>query len=351
MREQMTRRERVMAAARGEPVDRVPLSFFGHHHEAERTAESNVAFLTEQNRRLDWDFMKLQLSNSYLGAAWGAEYRWDPETSPVSGAVLVKPAVKKVEDLAKLRRLDPTKGVFGEHVRMGRLFRDALGDEVPFVHTIFSPLLVAGLLTDATPRTASIVTELRRLMRESPDTLHEALSTIAKTLSDYARECVRVGADGIFMTNSPWSRDVITEEEYVHFAKPYDVAVLEAANEEGATFNMMHPCKEDIMLNVISDYPVAVLSYDSVSHRNPSLRVTLEQTDKSVWGGLHRDTLLNGPLEAIRAEVQDAFKQTGGRRFLLGPSCAISDRVSDSHLSAARDAIIQCGTPKGLKLW
>lgn len=351
MIEQMTKRERVMAAARGEPVDRVPVSFFGHHHEVERAAESNVAFLVEQNRRLGWDFMKVQLSNRYYGEAWGARYRWDPETSPVSGPVLEEPAVKNAANLAKLPRLDPTKGVFGEHVRMARMLKDALRDEVPYVQTIFSPLLVAGLLTDATPRTASLVTELRRLMREAPDTLHEALSTISQTLADYARECIRAGADGIMLGNSPWSRDVLTEEEYVGFAKPYEVPILEAANQEGATLNIMHLCKENIMLNVISDYPVLVLSYDAASHRNPGLRVALEQTDKAVWGGLHRDTLLSGSPETIRAEVQDSFKQTGGRRFLLGPSCAISDRVPEANLKVARDALIECGTPPGLQLW
>ncbi len=351
MREQMTKRERVMAAARGEPVDRVPVSFFGHHHDVERTAESNVAFLAERQRKLDMDFMKLQLSNSYLGEAWGAVYRWDPKTSPVSGAVLVKPAVKNVADLARLPRLDPTKGVFGEHVRMSRLLKEAFKGEVPFVHTIFSPLLVAGLLTDATPRTASIMVEIRRLIREDPDTLHAALVTISRTLADYARECIRAGADGIFLTNSPWSRDVVTEEEYLRFGKAYELPIFQAANQEGAKLNVMHPCRDNIMLNVVSDYPVLVLSYDSASPRNPSLHTVLEQTNKSVWAGLHRDTLLSGPPESIRAEVQESFKQTGGRRFLLGASCAISDRVPEAHLNAARDAVIECGTPPGLRLW
>lgn len=351
MSEQMTKRERVMAATRGDSVDRVPVSFFGHHHVVERDAESNVEYLAKRQREFDWDFVKLQLSNSYFGQAWGGEYRWDPDVSPVSGAILVRPAVKDVADLARLPRLDPTQGVFREHVRMASLMKEALKGEVPFAHTVFSPILVAGLLTDATPRSASMMTNLRALMREAPDKLHAALTTISDTLANYARECIRAGADGIFVTNSPWSRDAITDEEYVRFVKPYEVKLFEAANDEGAIFNIMHPCKENIMLNVISDYPVSVISYDSTSHRNPSLRVTLEQTEKAVWGGISRDTLLNGPVEAIRAEARESFRLTGGRRFLLGPSCATSDRAPQAHLRAASEAIIECGPPPGLNLW
>lgn len=351
MDNEMTRRERVMAALRGGQLDRVPIGFFGHEHEAERSIESNIAHLVRRSTNLGWDFLKVQLTFSYYAEAWGGTYRWDPRTSPVSGPEVVTPAVTQTRALAGLPVLDPTKGVLGQHVEMARQLKQALPGDMPYVQTVFCPLLVAGLLTGATARTAAMITGLRQLMREAPDVLHEALSRISQTLAAYARESVRAGADGVFVTNAPWSRDVLTEEEYRAYGRAYELPIFEAANEAGATLNIMHACRENIMLNLVSDYPIQIISYDSVSHRNPGLHETLLQTDKAVWAGLNRDTLLNGPAEAIRSEVLTALKQTGGVRFLLGANCSVSDQVPEAHFQVARSVLLEFGAPTGFHLW
>lgn len=177
-------------------------------------------------------------------------------------------------------------------------------------------------------------------MKENPEALHHGLSIIIQSLADYARQAIRVEADGIFITTTVWSRDVITEEEHEIFGRPYDLPIYEAAIDEGATFNILHLCRENIMLDFLSDYPVQVISYDASSPRNPGLAEALGRTNKAIWGGIdHKNTLLNGPVDAIVAEVQAALEQTGGRRFFLGPSCAISSQLPDVHLLAAKEAL------------
>ncbi len=112
--------------------------------------------------------------------------------------------------------------------------------------------------SDPTSKTDSEVVHVQRYMRENPELLHHGLSMISQTLANYAREAIRVGADGIFITTTTWSRDACTEEEYRVFGKPYDLAVYKAANEEGASFNVLHICRENIMFNLLKSGMVRV---------------------------------------------------------------------------------------------
>ena len=337
--EEMTKRERVLAALKGDTVDRVPLSFFGHNRQAERTTNTNAVFLINQNRKFGWDFIKINLSSSYYGEAWGCKYRWDAKRSPAEGLLIVNPIIKTAEDFKKLPRIAPTNDVLIDQIKVAKLLSEELKGSVFCAHTIFAPLTIAGFLAGSVARHPSELVLIRKIMRENPEALHEGLSTISQSMADYAREAIRAGADGIFMTNTTWTRDVVTEDEYMAFGVPYDLPIFEAAKQEGAAFNIMHMCRENIMFNILSDYPVEILSYDNVNPRNPSLSEALVKTDKALWAGIRPKTLLNGPVEAIQDEVRDALEQTMGRRFLLGPCCSISYKVPDAHLIAAKEAL------------
>ncbi len=340
---EMTKRERVMAAIRGEPVDRVPASFFGHNHAVEYSSDLTAQWLLEQNSKFEWDFIKVHLRGSYFGEAWGCEYRVDLKTNPM----IVKPIIKNVSDFRKLERQDPTKGVLGDQVKVARMLGETLKGRVPYVQTIFCPLTVAGKLAGSAAFTASESELIKSFIKEDPEALHYGLSVISQTLADYSREVIRAGADGVFFA-TVFSRDVLTEKEYATFGRPYDLAVLEAANQEGATCNILHLCRNNIMFDFLSDYPVRVINYDNFGPDNPSLREAMGKTDKALWGGVHNvNPLLEGSVKAIEAQVHEALDQTGGRRFLLGPTCsALSTlspddvrRVPEAHFRAAKEAL------------
>ena len=313
---EMTERERVMAAVKGKPVDRVPVSFYRENHTIERSPESIAIHLLKQNRSFGWDFIKVQLSSTYYGEAWGCKYRWNSASVPVLDDYVIKTA----DDFRKLRKLDPTTGILSDQVRVARLLGENVKGKLVYVQTVFSPLAVAAKLAGSLLRTPTEAHMIKRFMNEKPDALHYGLSVISQTLADYAREVIRAGAEGMFLTTHMWSRDVLTEEEYTIFGRPYDLPIFEAALEEGANFNILHICRENIMLDLFSDYPVQVINYDVRSPRNPSLKEAIRRTDKAFWGGLgQKTTLLTGPAESITAEVHSALEQTGGRRFILGP--------------------------------
>ena len=71
----MTKRARVLAALHGEPVDRVPLSFWLHNFVTENSAAGLAAETLRLARTFDWDFLKPQSRAQCFAEMWGLSYR------------------------------------------------------------------------------------------------------------------------------------------------------------------------------------------------------------------------------------------------------------------------------------
>jgi uroporphyrinogen decarboxylase len=57
-------------------------------------------------------------------------------------------------------------------------------------------------------------------------------------------------------------------------------------------------------------------------------------------GGLHRwDTVLRGTPEQLRAVVQAAIEETGGRRLIVGTGCVAFTNTPVANIRAAREAV------------
>ena len=56
----MTKRQRVFAALRGDPVDHVPVSAWGHDYIREWSSQGLADHTLEAYRHYDWDFIKRQ---------------------------------------------------------------------------------------------------------------------------------------------------------------------------------------------------------------------------------------------------------------------------------------------------
>lgn len=336
--EKMTKRERLEAAVKGEDVDRVPASYYNHNHAVEYSPDTLIPALLQHQKKFDWDFVKVMLRASYYLEAWGCEYTIDP----VKGAILQDHFVKTAEDYKKLEKLDPTKGPFGEHVEVAKILGEELKGEVPYMQSVFAPLTIAGRLAGGKFDAVDEAVATKKFIEENPDELLEGLSVITDTLANYVRECIRAGADGIFYTTTAYgSLDVLTEEEYKIFAEPFDRAVLNAANEEGAILNILHICRENLMFDLFSTYPVQIINYESTSSRNPNLNEVMNFTDKALWGGMdQRNVIPNGSVEEVMAQAQEALEQTGGRRFILGPGCTnVYLTAPDENISAMKTAV------------
>ncbi|MGI8552828.1 MAG: uroporphyrinogen decarboxylase family protein [Dehalococcoidia bacterium] len=324
----MTKKERIRAALRGEAVDRVPVSLWGHDFLREWSPEDLVAATMEQYGAYDWDFIKLNPRSTYYYEAWGNRYE---PTDAAHQPRLTHSVVQQAADLARLQEIDPAGGPFGEQLRALRMVLAQTNREVDVIQTVFCPIGVAGRLGG---REQPI---LRQLAAEDPAAVHTGLATITRTLIAYCRASIAAGASGIFLATLEWSsRDIADEDFYREFGRPYDLQILDAVRE--APFNIMHVCKEHNMLPLFLDYPVAAFNWANHGAGNPSLRDILSRTQRAVMGGVDEQTIDRIPASEVERQAEAALAETGMRRLLLTGGCAIPPGTPEANRRALRAA-------------
>lgn len=346
---QMTKRERIDAALAGREVDRVPVSAWRHFipEESDPPEEPDPTSLAEAHlsffRGFDWDWLKVNPRATYYAEAFGARYDFG-DYAGVFPRYASGP-LDSSADLAGIRPVSPTGGVFGEQLELLRLIKRGIGD-AHFVQTVFSPLSVLGFLgarADGHPSAQQVAAAqpaaVRRLIDEDPAGVHLALSAIAETLAGYASAAIDAGASGLFYAIVRLAREgVLTPDEYATFGRPYDLRVLEAV--QGAPFNMLHVCGSRVHFELVSDYPVHAINWAAVGQGNPDVGEALRRTKLALIGGVDETGILRrgSPAEVVAAS-REAIRATGGRRFLLAPGCGVGLSPSEENLRALRRAV------------
>src|SRR5579872_3744492 len=123
--ESMSHRARLEAAFKGQPVDRVPVSFWRHFPGRDHTAALQIAATVEFQRRFDLDLVKLMPTGMYPVLDYGVEV--EPSTDDLGTTRYVAGPFKTPADLARLPEVSPEQGVLAEQVAVVIGVRAALG--------------------------------------------------------------------------------------------------------------------------------------------------------------------------------------------------------------------------------
>lgn len=336
----MKSRDRVLAALRGEPVDRVPLSFWMHHFAAENAVDTFVAESLRLAGTFGWDYLKPQSRAQCFAEAWGLRYQASGER-----AVPYTRTHAPCADAAALRRLtpaDPAAGALGQQLEALRQIRAGVGLETPIIWTVFSPMMVVPYLLPGGAEQALAIA------REEPAALEAALGVIAQTLADYTRCALAAGADGLFYATNVARQGLLTAAECRRFQRPYDLPILTAAAP--SPFNVLHVCGAGVHFDEFIDYPVQALSW-ALAEGNPSLAEGRRRSGRAVMGGLPaKPVIASLTPDAVATLAREAVRAMNGRGLLLGPDCSINPDTPESLLHAARAAVDaggRDGSPRG----
>jgi uroporphyrinogen decarboxylase len=322
----MEKRERLQAALRGEPVDRPPVALWRHFPVADQEPQAFADAVVEFQQRFDFDFVKITPASSYCVRDWGTEDVWEGDTEGTRRYTWHP--VQNPGDWMRLPVLDPERGTLGEHLEAVARIRQAL-PEIPLVVTVFSPMAQAKKLAGSQ--------QLLVHLRQAPEALARGLETIAESTRRFVRAALARGVDGIFYAVQHASYLLLSPEEYQRFGRPYDQAILEEA--AGAWLNILHLHGEAVMFDLFVDYPVAVWNWHD-RETPPALAEAQRKVPGAVLGGLSRENVLvRGTPEQVMREAQEAFAQTGGRRFILGTGCVVPIHAPEINLRAARRAV------------
>ncbi len=329
MTAQMTHWERVRAALKGEEVDHVPVSLWKHWPIDDQTPQGLATVTVSWQREYDFDLVKFMPTGTYGIEDWGAETIYEPNYGGTRTAIRF--GVTNPEQWPKLAQLEVSKDYLGIQIEALRLTAEELDNNVPILQTIFSPLTTARKLAGD-----RVFTD----MRLRPEILKAGLQIIAETTIRFALESIRAGAHGMFFASQCGTYHLLNEAEYREFGEYYDLLILKALENE-AEFTMVHAHGEDIMFELMADYPANMLNWhDRLTP--PTLGQAQDRFSGLLVGGIsERQTLLNGPVEAIQAEIKDAIAQTDGRHLMIGPGCVIPTHAPVTHIRAAIEAATQ----------
>jgi len=330
MAERMSPRERVLAALRGEAVDRPPVAFWGHRFDRESNAPDLAAAALEDWRAHGWDLVKLNPRSSYHAEVWGTAVHFTG--SPLDKPQRVAYPVHDAADWHAVAARGPGEPALAEQLEALRRVRRELPPEVPLLATVFSPLSIAADLAESA---AAVLAHLR----QDEPAVRGALAAIAETFRHFTHAALAAGADGLFFATVEWgSRDLVDAAGHARYARPYDLAVLDAAR--GAACNVLHVCRPNNRLAELTDYPAHAFSWDAHAPGNPDLAAGLRLVPGAVMGGIAPEGALQaaGPA-AVLEQLEAGFAQTGGRRWIVAPGCVIPPATPPENLSAIRRAL------------
>ncbi|MGD2146673.1 MAG: uroporphyrinogen decarboxylase family protein [Anaerolineae bacterium] len=329
----MTHWQRIRAAIAGQPTDRPPISLWRHWANADETALGLAYSTLFWQREYDFDLVKVTPASGYMHEDWGTESTYIPNTHGTR--TTLRRAVASPEAWSRLPVLDPHKGCLGRQVEAIRIVAEELEDTVPILQTIFSPLTTAWKLAGD-----RMFSDLRR----HPDLLRKGLRVIAETTANLAVASAEAGATGMFFATQCDTYRLMTEEQYREFGETYDRIVLDAVRDQ-VEIIMMHAHGEDIMFDLLASYPIDAINWHD-RMAGPSLAEARKRFPDMLVGGISEwTTLLEGPSEAIRAEIEEAVAQTGGRAHMVGAGCVVPITAPHVHIRAARDAVEIIGLP------
>nr|BBH90934.1 uroporphyrinogen decarboxylase [Thermosporothrix sp. COM3] len=317
MGEHMTPRERVSAALKGEPVDRVPLCFWHHFNpegSGERLAEQTLHFFHDT---FHLDIIKIMPDIPYPG----------PE----------QPFLE-ARQIRFLPRLDvDTTPEFQQQLLCIRKIRAEVGPDYPIILTLFSPLTYL-MFFFGPPHARTI-----NIARSDPQVFEEGLGTLAANLRKLMEAAIDAGADGIFYSCMGATTADFTLDEYKELGWRYDLQALRGAEKGWLNIAHIHAdpqqSSDQIYFEFFDRYPVQALSW-SDRLTGPSLSEALTLTDKCLMGGLfERGPITQGGETEITNEIMAAITQTKGRRLILANGCSVPDDTPERWLQFARSQV------------
>jgi uroporphyrinogen decarboxylase len=271
----LTSKERVDRALQGKDVDRSPFSFWHHFLDASKSGEEHARSTLTFHEKFHTDLVKVMSDYPY-------------------------PKPK-----AEWYVLREEKNPFPEQIVALKKIRDGLGGQAYFVETLFNPWKVAENL--------SSVEEVRKLQREKPQALLDALEVIAKSEANHARRSVAAGAAGVFVAIANAQDGYMTQPDYAKFSEPFDKMVFDAVRT--APLNTLHLHGDKVYLDrFYQGWAAQAINYSMHGTGVPIAQVRAKYSGV-ILGGLDEVNYRKLTPSDIKRQWADARKSAGANSF------------------------------------
>lgn len=288
----MSSKERVDRALQGQDVDRSPFSFWYHFLDAAKPGEEHARSTLAFHDKFHTDLVKVMSDYPY-------------------------PKPK-----AEWYVLREEKNPFPQQIVSLEEIRDGLGGKAYFVETMFNPFKVAENLSSPE--------EVRRLQKEKPQALLDAMEAIAKSEANHARRAVAAGAAGIFLAIANAQDGYMTQQDYAKFSEPFDKMVLDAVRS--APLNVLHLHGDKVYLDrFYKGFSASAINY-SAHGTGVSIAQVRAKYSGVILGGLDEVNYRKLARQDLKRQWIDA-KKAAGAKFILTPGCSVPNDSTDEELS------------------
>ncbi|MCP5116293.1 MAG: hypothetical protein GY953_36150, partial [bacterium] len=217
--------------------------------------------------------------------------------------------------------LREVRNPYPEQIRALAEIRDGLAGKAHFIETIFNPWNVAEKLSSKD--------EVRRLMKEKPQALRDALAVIAKSEANHARQAIETGASGVFVAVANAEEGVLTRAQYKEFSEPYDKMIFDAVSD--APLNTMHLHGNKVYLDLFYKGWAAKVWHYSEHGTGVPIADVRRRFDGIIMGGLDHSRLLKLSEAELRQQWK-AARAAAGEKFILAPGCSAPNESKDEEL-------------------
>jgi uroporphyrinogen decarboxylase len=325
--QRMTKTERVKAALNCEETDRVPVSVWLHYPDQDQDPRSLAETQVDFVRKYDYDFIKLMPFGLYSVQDWGCKVKifGTPHDPPIVDDF----GIKDIQDWRTLEELPATYGTWGKQVQLAQHVRKLVGDDIPFIQTIFSPLTTARKLAGD-----RIFTD----MKEDSGLFHEALRVITNTTVNFIKANIEAGVSGFFFATQNATYDLMTDEEYDEFGKAYDLPLFDPGKDQ-TWFNVIHIHGDNVMFDKLADYPGNCINWHD-RWVAPSLAEARKRTEKCLLGGINENEVLaTAAPDDLQRHIHEAVESAGKKGLMIGPGCVADPKTPIENYLATRVAV------------
>ncbi|MCX7795923.1 MAG: hypothetical protein N2380_05325 [bacterium] len=305
----MTKRERVLSAVKGEPVDRIPFSFWYHFRwldfpSGEPLAKEELNFY----KVYDPDFLKVMHDIPY--------------ELPEGISIIDNP-----EDWYKLDILSSdTKNFNAQRSALDMIIKN-LPDDGFVIDTIFSTFAYAEKLTGK---------KTLEHLKGNPKALHYGLEIIARSLANFIYSCKYIGLSGIYMALQGANKDIMDPSTYREHFMPYDIIIWESARS--FDFNILHLHGYELMFDVVKVFNPDVLTWSN-RLTPPSLESARNLYNGCIATGLNEEAIVNYTPSDVRREVLKSIVEAGARKLIIAPGCAVPTETPKENLLVIKETL------------
>jgi uroporphyrinogen decarboxylase len=320
----MEKRQRLEQTLAGERLSRPPIALWQHFPGDDQRPTDHAKAIAAFQKQWNFDFIKVTPANTYSVVDYGIKEGWAGSPEGVRDH---QPWVRRSLEWTELRRLDPLRGSLGQQAETLALLVEQYGDEVPILHTVYSPLSQAGLLSSPD--------DLLRTLRTQPERLKTGLNTLTENTLRHLDSLRKLPLAGIYYQMDLAHYAIMNTAEYLEFGRPYDLKILEAL-PAAWWLTVVYLKGNAPMLELLADYPAQAVAWDD-SESQTDLAKGQSLLKKTLVGGLGRwqPLVLGMPGEA-REQAKHAWEACLETRLILASAAPLYLTTPRANIRAVR---------------